>query len=102
MDPEVIISPVDLVPDDGSLIDPESGRFVASLQGPDRVLEEIETKGAEAAILWGRSRAGVVIIRMGHRGDSWFSAGDVLAYDEDEPLPPWPPDPPPQGWWAPE
>lgn len=102
MNPEVVISPVDHVPDDGSLVDPHHSRFVASLQGPDRVIEEIEVKGAEAAILWGRARAEIVIIRIGHRGDTWFSAGDVVAYDEDDPLPSWPPEPPARGWWVPK
>jgi hypothetical protein len=102
VDPEVVISPVDLAPDDGSLIDPDRGRFVASLQGPDRVIEEIEVEGADAAILWGRARAEIVIIRLGARGDCVFSAGDVVAYDEDDPLPLWPPDPPAAGWWVPQ
>ena len=102
MEPEAVIAPVDFVPDDGSLVDPDRGRFFASLQGPDRVIDEIEVEGAEAAILWARARAKVVTVQLGARGDSVFSAGDVVACDEDEPLPQWPPDPPAQGWWIPQ
>jgi hypothetical protein len=101
VEPEVVIDPVDFVPN-GSLVDPARGRFVASLQGPDRVIDEIEVEGAEAAILWGRARAQVVTIRLGSRGDCIFSAGDVVARDEDEPLRQWPPDPPAEGWWVPQ
>jgi hypothetical protein len=104
---EVFICPVDRVPADGSMVDPAGSRFWASWQdeGEDDALEHVEIEGAEAAIAWGRERASVVWIRLGHRGDTYFSAGDEhLAFDEpgDEPVPSWPPAAPPQeGWWSP-
>lgn len=68
----------------------------------DRVLEEIELVGAEPAVLWGRARAETVIIRLGHRHDTFFSAGDSPVEDDDGPMPEWPPAGPPDGgWWQP-
>jgi hypothetical protein len=97
---EVHIAPVAQVPA-GSMIDPETGLFFASWQEPDRALEDIELVGADAAILWGRARAETVIIRLGHRHNDFFSAGDSLAEGEGGPLPTWPPSTPQAGWWTP-
>ena len=56
--------------------------------------------GGEAAIIWGRERADVVLIRLGHSGDTYFSAGEHRAHKESMPL--WPPrKPPPEGWYQP-
>jgi hypothetical protein len=101
----VHIAPVALVPV-GSMIDPQTGLFVASWQGDgveeDGVLEEIELVGAEAAVLWGRARAETVTIGLGHRHDTFFSAGDSPVEDDDGPIPAWPPAGPPDGgWWQP-
>ena len=97
---EVHIAPVASVPA-GSLVDPETGLFWASWQDPDRALEDIELVGADAAILWGRARAETVIIRLGHRHDDFFSAGDSSAAGENGSLPTWPPSTPQAGWWTP-
>jgi hypothetical protein len=44
----------------------------------------------------------IVLIRLGSRGDTYFSAGAALAEDDEGPLPSWPPDAPPAGgWWQP-
>lgn len=86
------------------MIDPETGRFWASWQDDDAegVVEDIELDGAEAAIAWGRERSETVYIRLGHRGDTYFSAGAVHAEDDEGRLPLWPPaGPPPGGWWTP-
>ena len=85
----------------GSMVDPETGLFWASWQEPDRALEDIELVGADGTILWGRARAETVIIRLGHRHNDFFSAGDSLAEGEDGPLPTWPPSTPQVGWWTP-
>lgn len=101
---EVFICPVAPVPSDGSMINPETGHFWASWQDEevDGVLEDVELDGAEAAIEWGRERSETVYIRLGHRGDTYFSAGAVLAADDDGPMPAWPPTgAPPGGWWVP-
>jgi len=48
----------------------------------------------DEAIAWGRTRAPIVLVRI---GNTHYSAGDVHAEDdEDEPLPLWPPDGPTQ------
>jgi hypothetical protein len=88
------------------MIDPETGLFMASWQGDgvveEGVLEEIELVGAEPAVLWGRARAETVIIRLGHRHDTFFSAGDSPVEGDDGPMPVWPPaSPPAGGWWQP-
>jgi hypothetical protein len=88
------------------MINPEAGLFMASWQGDgvveDGVLDEIELVGAEPAVLWGRARAETVIIRLGHRHDTFFSAGDSPVEDDDGPMPAWPPEGPPDGgWWQP-
>ena len=95
---EVFISPVASVPADGSMIDPATGRFWASWQDEaEGTIEDIEVDGAEAAIEWGRERSETVYIRLGHRGDTYFSAGVVDAEDDDGPMPVWPPPGPPPG-----
>jgi hypothetical protein len=102
---EVLIGPVEPVPADGSMIDPARGRFWAVWEDEtaEGLVEEVEVDGADAAIAWGRERSCVVLIRLGNRGDTYFSAGDDhVADDEDEPFPVWPPDRPPTGgWWDP-
>lgn len=100
----VFIAPVAPVPADGSMIDPAAGRFWASWQeeGEPASLEDVELVGAEAAIAWGRERSETVLIRLGNRGDTYFSAGLAPAEDDDGPLPIWSPAwPPPGGWWEP-
>src|SRR5206468_4526 len=51
--------------------------FWASWQDDDEpaALEDVELVGAEAAIHWGRARSCTVLIRLGNRGDTYFSAG---------------------------
>jgi hypothetical protein len=105
---EVFISPVAPVPADGSMLDPATARFQASWQAEEEpmylCLEDVELDGAEAAIEWGRARSDKVWIRLGHRGDTYFSAGTTQQPDDvdDEPMPVWPPTgPPPGGWWEP-
>jgi hypothetical protein len=104
---EVFISPIDRVPG-GAMVDPGSSRFRVSWQDEDEdeddTLEDAEIDTAEAAIAWGRKRASVVWIRLGHRGDTYFSAGDEHPADDDpdnEPVPHWPPaSPPSDSWWT--
>jgi hypothetical protein len=99
----VFIAPVASVPD-GAMIDPTKARFWVSWQDDDEpsFLGDDEVDGAEAAIVWGRERSDTVLIRLGHRGDTYFSAGSFHARADDGPLPVWPPtDPPPGGWWEP-
>jgi hypothetical protein len=72
---EVYIGPSAHFEPDGRMVDPETSLFYASWQD-NRVLEdEDDIRGAEAAIEWGRERSDYVIIRLGHRGDTFFSAG---------------------------
>jgi hypothetical protein len=87
----------------GRMVDPESSRFWVSLQEHDDekeeggVLEDAEIVGAEAAIAWGRKRAELVFIRLGHGVGTYFSAGSIAGED---PIPRWPPSgPPPEGWF---
>jgi len=101
---EVFIAPIASVPADGSMINPATARFWASWQdeAESRALEDVELDGAEAAIEWGRARSRIVWIRLGHRGDTYFSAGTTHPDDDEEPTPVWPPaGPPPGGWWEP-
>jgi hypothetical protein len=59
----------------------------------------------ELASAWGHDRADVVVIRLGHRGDTYFSAGtrDEEFEEGDEPFPRWPPaGPPAEGWFTPD
>jgi len=67
------------------MIDPSTARFSASWQDEDgpATLEDIELDGAEAAIAWGRERSETVLIRLGNRGDTYFSAGVAPAEDDD-------------------
>ena len=102
----VYIAPVEPVPADGSMIDPETARFWASWQDEDAdgPLDDADLVGAEAAITWGRERSPVVLIRLGNRGDTYLSAGEEhVIDDEDDPIPLWPPKRPPHGgWWDPK
>jgi hypothetical protein len=87
------------------MVDPATARFWVSWQEDERAIEDADVEGADAAIAWGRERSDVVLIRLGHRGDTYFSAGAIHPEDDDEedPMPHWPPDgPPPGGWWTPE
>jgi hypothetical protein len=94
----VFIAPSALFPADGRMVDPDKARFWVSWQGDDAddVLEEDDIVGANAAIEWGRQRADVVLIRLGHSGDTYFSAAVVHEeHDEgEELLPIWPPSSP--------
>src|SRR3954447_2497531 len=89
---KVYIAPLDPVPTDGSMVSPVS-RFHGMWEGDDE--EFIEDAGffasAEEAIAWGRERARTVLIRLGNRGDTYFSAGEKLADDDEGSLPQWPP-----------
>jgi hypothetical protein len=92
------------------MVDTEKAVFWASWQGSegsgDGAIEDAEVHGAEAAIAWGRARSSIVFIRLGHRGDTYFWAGEgpePVEEPDDDPLPVWPPSaPPPAGWWTPE
>ena len=98
----VYIAPVDQVPADGSMVSPDS-RFSASWQSNEEgLLEDCpECANADEAIAWGRARAATVLIRLGHRSDTYFSAGEAHPRRADPPLPAWPPaGPPPEGWWT--
>ena len=101
----VNVSQLDPVPADGSMVDPAVSAFRVSWEDESapEPLEEAIVQGAEAAIDWGRERSPVVGIRLGNRGDTYFSAGDEHPTDgdPDEFRPHWPPDgPPPEGWWS--
>lgn len=99
----VFIAPVEPVPD-GAMVNPATGRFWCSWQdeGLGRSIEDVDVDGAEAAVEWGRERSETVLIRLGHGGDTYFSAGTARARDDDDPLPLWPPQAPPSdGWWEP-
>ncbi len=100
---QVFIAPVAAVPADGSMVDPERSRFWASWHDDNHEsgVEIIEVDGAEAAIAWGRERSQIVLIRLGHRGDTYFSAGTTPVEHDDGPMPLWPPTAPPNGWWQP-
>lgn len=103
----VYIAPSASFPADGRMVDPATARFWVSWQDDDLddVIENDDVLGAESAIAWGRERADVVLIRLGHRGDTYFSAGTVHQEpeDEEERLPIWPPaGPPPEGWLTPD
>ena len=82
------------------MVVPDRSSFWVSWQeeGLDDVIESDDILGAEAAIAWGRERADVVVIRLGHMHDTYFSAGDI----PDPSMPSWPPQtPPPEGWFTP-
>jgi hypothetical protein len=98
----VYIAPSAHFEPDGRMVDPDTARFSVSWQSDDEdatgPIEEATITGASAAIEWGRERSEVVYIRLGHRGDTYFSAGDLHPEDEEEP-PRWPPTGPPLGGW---
>ena len=102
----VYIAPTAGFEPDGRMADPETTLFWVSWQD-NRPLEDDDIRGAEAAIEWGRERSDYVLIRLGHRGDTYFSAGTKHPPENpddpyDEPLPIWPPSgPPPEGWFTP-
>jgi hypothetical protein len=83
------------------MVDPKTSLFWVSWQedAADDVIEfRDDIVGAEAAIAWGRRRADVVVIRLGHTGDTYFSAGER----PDPSVPSWPPQTsPPEGWFRP-
>jgi hypothetical protein len=80
------------------MVDPETSLFVVSWEDEDDVIESTEVRGAEAALAWGRERAEVVLIRLGHTWETYFSAGDR----PEESLPAWPSQAsPPEGWFTP-
>jgi hypothetical protein len=64
-----------------------TGRFSASLEGEDRVLESAEGLSIEDALAWGRERAPQVIVRHGDDPFEEYSAGSVHHPDR----PRWPP-----------
>jgi hypothetical protein len=86
------------------MVDPGSARFWVSWQDDARegLIEDDEIVGAADAITWGRERSTDVLIRLGHRGDTHFWAGEgeqPLEDDDDERLPVWPPSALPDGGW---
>jgi len=89
------------------MVDPAVSRFWVSWQrhtDPRGILEDDVIEGADAAIAWGRARSEVILIRLGNRGDTCFSAGVRHPADNSavEQVPHWPPaGRPPDGWWAP-
>lgn len=99
----VYICPVAPVPS-GSMIDPEGGRFWASWQDDEvrTALADVKFDGAHAAITWARERSEIVLIRLGHTSDTYFSAGATHPESDDQPLPVWPPvGVPLHVWWIP-
>lgn len=87
------------------MVDPAVAEFWASWQDNNEGvgLEDVDITGADAAIAWGRARAEIVWIRLGHTHETYFSAGDKHPADDapDEYVPHWPPQVPPGGWWQP-
>jgi hypothetical protein len=88
----------------GRMVDPHDSLFWVSWQDWDdatrrgQLLESTDVRGADAAIAWGRERATVVLIRLGHSGDTYFSAGENPAPS----VPSWPPETPSsEGWFTP-
>src|SRR5512133_3332565 len=81
------------------MVDPATARFWVSWQDDDLddAIEKDDILGAESAVAWGRERTDVVLIRLGHRSDTYYSAGAVHEEpeDEEERLPIWPPAGPP-------
>ncbi len=103
----VFIAPADFFTADGRMVDPACAHFWVSWQnddGGEGALEDNEVVGAEAAIAWGRKRSAEIWIRLGHRGDTYFWAGEGQQPVEEgeDPYPDWPPsEPPPGGWFTP-
>jgi len=90
----------------GRMVDPSA--FVFSVVWEDwdestqegELIDHGEMTGAEAAIAWGRERSDIVLIRLAHSEEYYFSAGRVQP--PDRAYPPWPPsEAPPAGWWTP-
>lgn len=94
----VFIAPVDIPPghdanDAVALIGiPCSSAFWASWEVEDTAGECAYFRTTQEAIAWGRKRSRVVLIRLGSRRDeTYFSAGETRAYDNDgKPMPVWP------------
>jgi hypothetical protein len=74
-----------------------------------RVDDEAEFDTVEEAIVWGRQRAEVVLVRLGGEIEACYSAGRRQAHDKTDgtgwPFPVWPPStwpnysgPPEPGW----
>jgi hypothetical protein len=89
---------------EGRLCDPRQTRFHVSWQDwHDETMradqyDGDEIEGAEKAIAWGRARSDVVLIRLAHTEESYFSAGETI----DPAYPSWPPSSEPAGgWWVP-
>ena len=94
----VYISPLASVPY-GRMIEPGVARFNATWQDDDAegLVEGVEIDGADAAVAWGRERADMVYIRLGHSDGTFFSAGSVHPPED---WPHWPPSAPPsECWW---
>ena len=98
---------------EGMWVDPATSVFWTSWQyiaddAPDDAGAELlgheDILGADAAIAWGRGRARIVLIRLSHAAESYFSVGE-LPYTGTlggKRVPPWPPTgPPPRGWFTP-
>ena len=64
-----------------------TGRFSASREGEDRVLETVEALKLDDVLAWGRARAERVFLRHGDEPDTYYSAGD----DHPPDAPRWPP-----------
>jgi hypothetical protein len=89
------------------MVDPAVADFWVSWQDDAALADEVIT-GADQAIAWGRERADIVFIRLGHSVGTSFTAGDVTPPEEVDPdpepqwpPPPWPPTKPTEGWWYP-
>ena len=64
-----------------------AGTFAAWVRpGPGQVGERVDGLSLDAAVAWGRDRAGIVLVRFGHRR-SWWSARMTPHSD----YPAWPP-----------
>jgi hypothetical protein len=92
------------------MVDPETTLFNVSWENWDEIREEGELisaamiRGADAAIAWGRERADVILIRLGHTRGTYYSAGSVepKPAERDATIPTWPPAGPPSvGWFRP-
>jgi hypothetical protein len=71
------------------------GRFVGHRESEDgRFVEASPVESwsdVNQAIEWGRSRAPLVVVRLGNTIDTVYSAGEVHASDNGRELPLWPP-----------
>jgi len=94
----VYIAPAAFEVPEGRMVDPATSAFWVSWQG-EELFDDDAVVGAEAAVAWGRDRAEVVFIRLGHTEDTYFSAGSE---HPDPKTPTWPPsEPPAEGWFVP-